>query len=91
MKKLLVVMLSLILCIGLCACGESEKKEDPLTMGGEPMSDLKRMSISITEEMERKNVEMRKTDEFCRCSYAEIIRQLIEAGVQSLEESKKIG
>ena len=31
MKKLLVVMLSLILCIGLCACGESEKKEDPLT------------------------------------------------------------
>ena len=42
------------------------------------MSDLKRMSISIT-------------DEFCRCSYAEIIRQLIEAGVQSLEESKKIG
>jgi len=60
-------------------------------MGGEPMSDLKRMSISITEEMERKIVEMRKTDEFCRCSYAEIIRQLIEAGVQSLEESKKIG
>lgn len=55
------------------------------------MSDLKRMSISITEEMEQKIVEMRKTDEFCRCSYAEIIRQLIEAGVQSLEESKKIG
>ena len=55
------------------------------------MSDLKEMSISITEEMDRKIVEMRKTDEFCRCSYAEIIRQLFEAGVQSLEESKKIG
>lgn len=53
------------------------------------MSGLKRMSISIPEEMENKIVEMRKTDKFCRCSYAEIIRQLLEAGVKKIEENKE--
>lgn len=39
----------------------------------------KRMSISINEEMDKKIIELKKTDKYCRCSYAEIVRQLIEA------------
>lgn len=54
------------------------------------MSGLKRMSISISEEMENKIVEMRKTDKFCRCSYTEIIRQLLEAGVKKFEADKEV-
>ena len=49
------------------------------------LSNLKRMSISISEEMENKIVELRKTDEFCRCSYTEIIRRLLEEGVKVIE------
>lgn len=54
------------------------------------MSNLKRMSISISEEMENKIVELRKTDEFCRCSYTEIIRRLLEAGVKVVEVDKEV-
>lgn len=55
------------------------------------MEKVKRMSISINEEMEKKIVELRKTDKYCRCSYSEIIRRLIEAGMRSFEENKKVG
>lgn len=51
MKKLLVVMLSLILCIGLCACGESEKKEDPLTSDQIVQKMKDDYSIPITREL----------------------------------------
>lgn len=54
------------------------------------MSNLKRMSISISEEMENKIVELRKTDEFCRCSYTEIIRRLLEAGVKVVEADREV-
>lgn len=51
----------------------------------------KRMSISISEEMENKIVELRKTDEYCRCSYSEIIRRLLEQGIKVIEADKKVG
>lgn len=51
----------------------------------------KRMSISISEEMENKIVELRKTNEYCRCSYSEIIRRLLEQGIKVIEADKKVG
>lgn len=51
----------------------------------------KRMSVSINEDMENKIVELRKTDEYCRCSYSEIIRKLIEAGMKVFENEKRVG
>lgn len=50
----------------------------------------KRMSISISEDMENKIVELRKTDEYCRCSYSEIIRKLLEQGIKVIEADKRI-
>lgn len=50
---------------------------------------LKRMSVSINEEMDKKIIEMKKTDKYCRCSYSEIIRQLIEMGIKEYEAAKK--
>lgn len=47
------------------------------------MTDMKRLSISVSDDMERSIIELRKTDEFCRCSYAEIVRQLITKGLSA--------
>lgn len=59
--------------------GESKVKNDM----------QKRMSISINKEMDQKIIALKKTDQYCRCSYAEIIRQLIKAGIEVIEADKK--
>lgn len=55
------------------------------------MENAKRMSVTINKEMENKIIELRKTDEYCRCSYSEIIRKLIEAGMKAFENEQKVG
>lgn len=55
------------------------------TRGMIKMTNMKRMTIAIQPEMERLLDELRKTDRFCRCSYSEIIRQLMVAGYEKME------
>lgn len=52
------------------------------------MADSKKriVSLLIPEELDQKIIELKKTDRFVRSSYAEIVRELILAG---LRESKK--
>ena len=46
------------------------------------MTEMKRVTISIPDELDRKVIELRKTDErFERCSYSEIVRQMLELGM----------
>lgn len=47
------------------------------------MTNCKRISVSLTPEMEKKVMEIRKTDEYCRSSIAEILRMLIERGLSA--------
>jgi Arc/MetJ-type ribon-helix-helix transcriptional regulator len=49
----------------------------------------KRMSISLPPELERAVTDLRKTDRFCRCSYAEIIRQLMQAGIDAVSTGQQ--
>jgi len=49
------------------------------------LTENKRMCISIPSELEKKILELRKTDQFCRKSLSEIVRFLIQKG---LEEGK---
>ena len=49
------------------------------------MNDSKRMSISLTDDMEQAIVNLRKTDRFCRSSYSEIIRELLRAGLKAMD------
>lgn len=44
----------------------------------------KRLSISLTEELDRCVLEMRKQEEYVRCSYVEIIRVLMTEGAKVL-------
>lgn len=52
------------------------------------MADMKRMTISIPAEMEESIVELRKTDRFCRSSYAEIIREVLTAGMERINRNQ---
>ena len=51
------------------------------------MTNNRRISVSLTHDLETRVMEMRKTDEFCRLSVAEIIRILIARGLE--EESRQ--
>lgn len=48
------------------------------------MTENKRCSVMITPELEDKIREMRKTDAYCMMSVSEIIRQLVQAGLDAL-------
>lgn len=48
----------------------------------ETNNDVRRMTLSLTPELDRAITELRKTEEFCRCSYAEIIRMLMTRGLE---------
>lgn len=45
-----------------------------------------RITISLTKEQEDAILAMRKTDRYARCSFAEIIRAIIDAGLLANEE-----
>ena len=47
------------------------------------MTEMRRITIALPDEIDRKILEMRKDDRFVRCSYAEIVRQLLEKGLVS--------
>lgn len=47
------------------------------------MTDMKRVTVSIPEEIDKKILELRKEDRFIRCSYGEIVRQVLLAGLEA--------
>lgn len=47
------------------------------------MTEMARKTISLPPEIERAVYELRKTDEFCKCSYSEILRIMIKRGLQA--------
>ena len=52
------------------------------------MTDMKRLTVSLTPELERTVIELRKTERFCRCSFAEIIRYLLAAGAAAAKREE---
>lgn len=47
------------------------------------MTDMRRITIALPDEIDRKILELRKDDRFVRCSYAEIVRQILERGLKN--------
>ena len=47
------------------------------------MTDMKRITISVPDDIAKAVYEMRKEDRFTKCSYSEIIRQLVSIGLKS--------
>lgn len=44
-----------------------------------------RITVTLTKEQEEAIVKLRQTDEYARCSFGEIVRQLIDAGLEVKE------
>lgn len=53
------------------------------------MTDMKRMSVSMPDDIIQLLLELRKTEEYCKCSYSEIIRRLVVAGYGQTQRDKK--
>lgn len=53
------------------------------------MTDMKRVTISLPDDIDRKVLELRKDDRFVRCSYSELVRMLLEAGLSETVDRKK--
>lgn len=47
---------------------------------------FKRISISLPPELDRAVLDLRKTEEYCRCSYVEIIRVLMVKGAKAMAD-----
>lgn len=47
------------------------------------MTEMRRITIAVPDEIDKRILDLRKDDRFIRCSYAEIVRQLIEAGLKA--------
>ena len=49
------------------------------------MTDMKRVTISVTDEIDRRIIDLRKDPRFERCSYAEIVRQVLVMGMENYD------
>jgi len=52
------------------------------------MTDMRRMTISMPDELDRRILELRKDDRFARCSYSEIVRQMLDQGFAALDAER---
>lgn len=44
-----------------------------------------RLSIQLTKEQEQALIKLRKQDENCRLSYGELVRRLLDIGLQTIK------
>lgn len=50
------------------------------------MTDMRRVTISLSDDLDDAILELRKQDEFVRCSYSEIVRYLLTMGLHRATE-----
>ena len=53
------------------------------------MTNMRRTSVSLPPELADRIISLRKDDRFIKCSYSELIRQLAEFGLETLEREKE--
>lgn len=51
------------------------------------MTDMKRVTISMPEELDQRVIELKKDDRFVRASYSEVVRYLLQQGLQRCDEA----
>lgn len=52
------------------------------------MTDMRRMTISLPDELDKRILALKKDDRFIRCSYSEVARQILERGFEVLEAER---
>ena len=51
------------------------------------MTDMRRVTIAIPDDLDRRILELKKDDRFARRSYAEVVRQVLERGLEVSREN----
>lgn len=52
------------------------------------MTEMRRMTVSIPDEMDRRLLALRRDDRFSRCSYSELVRRMLDRGMKDHESSE---
>ena len=52
------------------------------------MTDMRRVTIPLPDEIDRRILELKKDDKYIRLSYAEVVRQLLERGLEACENGE---
>lgn len=50
------------------------------------MTNMRRVTISLPDDLDRRILELRKDERFIRCSYSDIVRQMLEHGLSVTQE-----
>ena len=53
------------------------------------MTAMKRICVSLPQYLDRRILNLRKEDRFIRCSYAEIVRTLLESALDGVEQTNQ--
>lgn len=48
------------------------------------MTDMRRVTIAIPDDLDKRILELKKDDRFVRGSYAEVVRQILERGLSAV-------
>lgn len=59
--------------------------------GGAEMTEMRRVTISLPEELDKRLMELKKDDRFVRCSYSELVRQVLDHGFTVFADEKEKG
>lgn len=49
--------------------------------GVKSMTEMRRVTVAMPDEIDKRILELRKDDRFTRCSYSEIVRKVLERGI----------
>ena len=52
------------------------------------MTDMRRMTVSLPDELDKRILELKKEERFARYSYSEIVRQMLGRGFDLFEAEK---
>lgn len=50
------------------------------------MTNMKRVTVSLPDEMDKRILKLRSDERFVRCSYSELVRQILEHGIDLVSE-----
>lgn len=55
------------------------------------MTDMRRVTISLPDDLDKKILEVRKEDEFSSCTYSEVVRIGLTRGLEKFSAEKSDG
>lgn len=89
MLNLILTEWNLMLIIIISSSDWIEEKMNQ-AKGGNYMTEMRRVTISIPNELDKKVLELKKDDRFIRCSYSEIVRMLLQAGLEAEDKKEAV-